>query len=302
MKLKRTCLISLVLLAVACSGEAPGPEAEEKAVLSVYVTNYPLKYFAERIGGDRVAVSFPAPADEDPAFWVPDPDVVAGYQSADLILLNGAGYEQWIAKVSLPDSRITVTSASFKDRYLSLENVVTHSHGPSGEHEHGGTAFTTWLDPELAAAQADAVRAALAKAKAGDAALFQKNFDALKKDLEELDAKLAALVNGEIPVCFSHPVYQYFARRYGVNGKSVHWEPGEAPDAGMWVAFRELLEGHPVKWMIWEGEPLEDTVKRLDEAGIRSAVFDPCGNSPEEGDYLSVMKGNIEAMKRVFGT
>ena len=34
--------------------------------LTVYTVNYPLQYFAERIGGEYVEVIFPAPGDEDP--------------------------------------------------------------------------------------------------------------------------------------------------------------------------------------------------------------------------------------------
>ena len=71
----------------------------------VYTVNYPLEYFARRIGGDRVVVEFPAPADIDPAFWNPGAATVVSYQEADLVLLNGATYAKWVAKVSLPPSR-----------------------------------------------------------------------------------------------------------------------------------------------------------------------------------------------------
>ena len=37
--------------------------------LSVYVVNYPLKYFAERIAGEHATVILPVPAGNDPAFW-----------------------------------------------------------------------------------------------------------------------------------------------------------------------------------------------------------------------------------------
>ena len=39
--------------------------------LNVYVVNYPLKYFAERIGGPHVKVTLPVPADVDPVYWAP---------------------------------------------------------------------------------------------------------------------------------------------------------------------------------------------------------------------------------------
>ncbi|RLA05886.1 MAG: zinc ABC transporter substrate-binding protein, partial [Gammaproteobacteria bacterium] len=62
--------------------------------------NYPLAYFAERIGGEQVEVGFPVPADVDPAFWSPAADAVAAYQAADVIILNGATYAKWVPKVT----------------------------------------------------------------------------------------------------------------------------------------------------------------------------------------------------------
>ena len=58
---------------------------------------------------------------------------------------------------------------------------------------------------------------------------FQKNFDVLKGDLEAMDRQIADVVSkaSRRRVVFSHPVYQYFARRYGLNAGGVHWEPDE---------------------------------------------------------------------------
>jgi zinc transport system substrate-binding protein len=51
--------------------------------------------------------------------------------------------------------------------------------------------------------------------------------------------------------------------------------------------------------MVWEGEPLAKTVADLEARGISSVVFDPCGNRPEEGDYLSVMAANAAALEKI---
>jgi zinc transport system substrate-binding protein len=159
----------------------------ENEKFTVYVVNYPLQYFAERIAGDHASVVFPAPSDEDPAFWTPDVKTIGRYQRADLILLNGAGYARWVAKVSLPRSRMVNTSAKFKDRYVPIKGVVTHSHGAGGEHAHRDIAFTTWIDFNLAAGQAGVVADAMGRKKPALKAVFQKNYADLKKDLLELD-------------------------------------------------------------------------------------------------------------------
>ena len=129
--------------------------------LEIYVVNYPLQYITERIGGEHVNVVFPAPADVDPAYWMPDRPTLANFQQADLILLNGAGYAKWVNKVTLPRFRIVNTSARFKDRYIEAAEVITHTHGSQGDHAHEALAFTTWIDFSLAAEHARAITAAL---------------------------------------------------------------------------------------------------------------------------------------------
>lgn len=154
-------LVTTIFLA-ACSGsgpEAAAPESRARPVVAA--VNYPLAFFAETIGGTLVDVAFPVPAGVDPAFWQPSPGDVAIYQQADVLLANGAGYASWLRTASLPTSRLVDTSQAFADRLIETDDAVLHSHGPAGEHSHGTTAFTSWLDPTLAIEQARAVCAAL---------------------------------------------------------------------------------------------------------------------------------------------
>jgi len=288
--------ISILFFSIAATGRA----ADDK--LTVYVVNYPLQYFAERIAGDHAVVVFPAPAGIDPAFWTPDVNTIGRYQQADLILLNGAGYARWVARVSLPRSRMVNTSAGFKDQYIPLQGVVTHSHGAGSEHAHGDLAFTTWIDFNLAAAQAGVVADALSRKKPGLKAVFQKNYTDLKKDLLELDQQLKAMAAAapNQPLVGSHPVYDYLAAKYGLNIQSVHWEPDVIPGNVQWKELGELLKEHPAKWMIWEGAPAEVTLGKLKSMGIESLVFDPCGNVTDQDDFLAVMRANVSRLKKAF--
>lgn len=72
--------------------------------LIIYVTNYPLKYFAETIGGNIIQVKLPVANNIDPAYWQPNSQIIQQMQLADVILINGATYEKWLNKVSLPHS------------------------------------------------------------------------------------------------------------------------------------------------------------------------------------------------------
>ena len=80
--MRRLLAIVGVALCVAACGETRREavlpvDASDDGPLSVFAVNYPLAWFAERIGGEHVRVHFPAPPDVDPAFWTPDAETVA---------------------------------------------------------------------------------------------------------------------------------------------------------------------------------------------------------------------------------
>lgn len=287
-------LTAVLLLAVSIAS------GQEK--LPVYAVNYPLQYFAQRIAGEQAEVTLPLPPAIDPAFWQPDVASIAGFQQADIILLNGAGYAKWVDRVSLPRRKLVDTSAGFRDHYIHTEGDVTHSHGREGDHSHTGTAFTTWLDFTQAVEQARAVAGALAHQRPGSKEIFARNLAALAKDLQDLDRRVREIVVTDPSklLLASHPVYQYFKRRYGLSLESVMWEPDTLPDETQWSELARLLKEHPAEWMIWEGKPNPESVARLRSMGIASLVFDPCGNRPAAGDFLSVMEQNVRNLERGF--
>jgi zinc transport system substrate-binding protein len=307
MKNHWTTRLGIVLLVVsisACqrsdsSGGGQGTAAEKSRVL---VVNYPLQYLAERIAGDLVDVEFPAPRDIDPAFWEPTVEDIQAFQTADAVLLNGAGYAKWTQRVTLPESRLRVTTRTVSDQFIETDEAVVHQHGPEGEHEHQGLAFTTWLDPAIAAEQARQIRDVMIDLLPENADQFRSNCDRLVDDLLAIDRELESIVARapDLPLVFSHPVYQYLVRRYGLNARDVHWEPDTMPDDNSLQEFQEMLADHPAKWMVWEAEPTPEIVERLESMGISSVVFAPMGNRPEEGDFLDGMQANVEQFRKIF--
>ncbi|MCB1277452.1 metal ABC transporter substrate-binding protein [Prosthecobacter sp.] len=305
----RFFLSSLLVLLGACKPSSTEPgDGKSVAVPArsgkpqVLVANYPLQYFAQCIAGDAVEVRFLAPKDDDPAFWQPDDAAITAFQNADLILMNGATYSKWADKVTLPESKVVDTSAAFANTFIEINDATTHSHGPGGAHSHSGTAFTTWVDFNQAAMQAQAVGEALTKLVPDAKDVIAKNTEALKDELESLDDRMSALSRRLVqhPLVASHPVYHYLARRYGLNLKSVLWEPETVPDDNAMNDLKSILAGHRARWMIWEGEPAKESVEKIAALGLKSVVFDPCGNVPDSGDFMTVMKANVEAMEKAF--
>ena len=91
-------------------------------------------------------------------------------------------------KVSLVQAKLVNTATAFADDLIPLNDELTHTHGPGAAHAHGDTAFTTWLNPQLAMAQAAAIRDAFAAKWPQHRADFESNYQSLAGDLKQLDA------------------------------------------------------------------------------------------------------------------
>ncbi len=301
MKKLLSVFILLSLLLSSCENtkkkeNATSPDQK----LKVFTVNYPLYYFAERIGGEYIELIYPISNDVDPAYWVPQE--LEEIQSVDLILANGAGYAKWMEKVSLSTSKIVNTSKNSKDKYIELEEGSSHSHGNTGAHVHYGYAFTTWLDFKIAVDQAEAIRDAFIEKSPKHKAAISKNFDELKSELMELDRSMVIIGDmlKDKTVFVSHPVYQYMAKAYNIEVISEHWEPGEMPDAKQWQDFKLNLDNHPSNLMLWEGQPSDEIASSLMELGVKSILFSPCANTSLEGDFISVMNTNMDKIRTML--
>jgi len=242
----------------------------------VLASFYPLQFFAERIAGDLADISCPLPADADPVYWKPADADIKALQEADLILLNGAGFEKWAATTVLPDDAVVRTADAITEPLMTYADAVVHTHGDGSTHAHEGADGHTWMDPMMALVQAQSVHDALA-ARLPDEhkTTLKKNFDALAGELRQLDAAFKEIKPSGV-LFAEHPAYQYPARRYGWQIEHVDIEHPPAKKTGL---------------LLWEGEPS----KKL--PGFSNLVFSPCESAPESGDYLSVMRDNLARLK-----
>ena len=295
-------MVALVAMAIGCSKKADpnpasGPRHPEQP--SIYTVNYPLSYFAERMAPADARVVFPAPRGTDPAFWKPSADAVQGYQAASLILLNGAGYARWTNYATLPKARIVVTADGCRGSYLRTEQSVRHQHGPEGAHAHAELAFTTWLDLGLATCQSSHIRDALLELMPTAKDSVSAEFEALERDLLDLDERLRNRGQG-----LGRPAPPRFSSRLSVLGRrirSFHPEPASRARPG--AERRRLERGRcDVEARSREldavgGPSPRGHRSRPPRARRHAIVFDPAGQSPSEGDFLSVMKANVARLE-----
>jgi zinc transport system substrate-binding protein len=132
--------------------------------------------------------------------------------------------------------------------------------------------------------------------------VIDQNLQALRQDLLKLDARWQVIGQkmAGAPMMASHPVYQYWARRYQVNLQAVQWEPEVVPDASALADLQTRLQNHPAKIMIWEGQPAAESVAKISALGLRSLVLAPCANRPKQGDWLSTMQENASRFEAAF--
>jgi zinc transport system substrate-binding protein len=300
--MRKIPLALIILSAFYGCQQSENNTRSEPQIKRVYTTNYPLYFMAEYMAPAGVSVHFPAHDAGDPAYWQPPVDSLAAMQQADLIITNGASYEQWMSTVSLPVSKVVNSSGGFQQRLIDSQEVITHSHGDEGAHQHVGTAFTTWMDLELAAEQAAAISNALTGIMPDEQELIEMRYEELQSQLIDLhEAYKKVCENISLSVAYSHPVYQYFQNAYQLPGTSLLWEPDQTITEDQLEDLNHMLEHHQVDVLIWETEPLAATVDTLERLGVKSIVVEPMGSRPgaEEPDFLEGLRRNLEQLQLI---
>ena len=88
-------LIPLAMITTAYTGRPALQDREEQEKITVVASFYPLYEFASRVVGDRAEVSSLVPAGVEPHDWEPTAEDVSRGRAADVLVINGAGFERW---------------------------------------------------------------------------------------------------------------------------------------------------------------------------------------------------------------
>ena len=303
-------LASVALMLLACSsgtdrdpvaGGASSPPGRPEQVRLV-TTLYPLEYYARRIGGNLVDVTnLVAPGVEAHDFE-PSPRDMRSMRAADVIVVNGSGFEPWIdrAVANLSGEPKLVIEAS---RAFSL-NGVSVAAGAT-KLSAGGVDPHYWLDPLSAIAQVEAVLDALTAVAPAHRDIYEKNADRLIEEIELLhDQYSFALQQCRLDTFVtSHAAFGHLASRYGMvqlplTGTSPEAEPATARLARL---TRQIKDAG-VRYVLAEtagSRRLSRTV--ADEIGATLLDMHPLESlTPEQasrGDtYLSIMRSNLESL------
>ena len=283
-------VLRLLVLALALV-LAPG-HAIAQQKLRVVATSADLKSLAEAVGGSRIEAEALAAPEQDPHTLELKPAQLARARAADLVIRVGLDHEPWFAKLKLP-AGAAVLDASRNVRLVQTETPRLRVERSAHVHAFGNTHY--WLDPDNAVAVTAAIRDALAKARPGDAAIFDANRRAFVAALEK---RVAAWRSAMAPfrgarIVVMHDSWSYFTgffRLQVVAAAEPH--PGVPPAPAELAALVARMREGGVKIVVAEPHSNAALVRRIVEQARASAVTLTASGH----DYLELMDRNVSAL------
>jgi zinc transport system substrate-binding protein len=281
----------LALLLGACNSEEANNNSEDGDKLTIYTSIYPLKDFAEKIGGEYVAVESIIPPGADSHTYEPTSKEVIEIAKSDAFIYNGLGMEAYAETIqeTLQREDVMIVEASSGVEVIEHKHDHAHEHaegeaneeehdhshsegeaseeehdheheeGESSEdehhHDHGDQDPHVWLDPYRAIVLAENIKDALIELKPEQQETFEQNYETLKKELEELDSQFHTLIaskeNPEIVV--SHAAYGYWEESFGITQIPIAGlSPSEEPSQSELSDIVQLAKEHEIKYVIFE--------------------------------------------------
>ncbi|WP_408006690.1 metal ABC transporter solute-binding protein, Zn/Mn family [Pseudalkalibacillus sp. A8] len=312
-----TLLLTFTLILSGCGQSESNGKGEQGADFTIYTSIYPLQYFAERIGGDSVKVESIIPPGSDGHTYEPTTKELVKISEADLLIYNGAGFEGFInkAKKSLEKQNVTFLNASAHITEDESEHEEEHEEGHEGDgHEHGDHESGEidphlWLDPLYAIEMSHKIKDEMINQRPEKKEEFEKNFDVLKKDLEDLDGKFKELAENSDRKEFivAHSAYGNWEDRYGFKQISVAGiSPSHEPSQKEAQTIIEYAREKNISYIILEKNISSNVAKMIQkEVGADILYLNNLESLTEdqiEADetYFSVMEENLETLKKAL--
>jgi zinc/manganese transport system substrate-binding protein len=151
---------------------------------------------ARTLGGDCASVTTVLTSSSiDPHDYEPTPSDIAAFTDADVVLVNGAGYDSWATKAAdtLDPRPAVLTVAEIAGEHGEEGNHGHDHHHDQGQgHGHGGNPHL-WYSPDAVGQVATAVTAELSHRSPDAAGYFTERAEAWQADLRPYLDEIAAV-------------------------------------------------------------------------------------------------------------
>ncbi len=297
----RSLLWTILVVGLTGCGASSDQQANETPQRTTFaVTSYPLLVMAEQLVGDTADVEFIVNNSTISPDRRPESTAIRTMQRATRILINGADYEPWLQRVTLPRSRLIDTAQGYYDQLVRISDAVIHQHGPEGGHSHPGVVWATWLDPQLLTSQLDQTRDVLLDVLPGSAASIRRAADTLTAEFRTLDDRVEDIMaeTSEISVSVlgDAPVYQYLTQRLGWELNYVHLPAlGPLSDNDRQLLEKAIVEHQPT--VVFVRSTLANELASLrGNSEIPFVLIDLCETDQNGRTLVQRLAQNLEAI------
>ena len=289
-------LFGAVLLA-GCQGASPSSAASGSGGrIRVVTTTTVFADIVRNVGGDLVDVTSLVPKNGDVHTFEPRPADVRSVAQAQLLVMNGLGLDDWLAK--------TITNASSSGTPLvklavDLPGVtLLAGEDPGTENPH------LFMDPTYVELYVDRIAAGLKQVDPAGASRIEAQAAAYKSRLAELDTwvrdQVSTIPLQDRKLVTFHDAFPYYAREYGISivGVAVA-APGQDPSAGYTAALIDAIRKAGVKAIFSESQSPAKLVDQLAaETGTKvvANLYDDALGDPPVTSYEAVIRWDTQQL------
>jgi len=300
--LRLAVLMALLGLVLAGCGAAPAGQPLRAGPRVVTTTNI-IGDVVAHVAGGHVQLTVLMGPGVDPHTYTPTPRDVAAVHDAQIIFVNGAGLETFLAPL--------LQQAGGQARMVDLSQGIDllpagHAEEEAGHAGEGEYDPHVWLSVPNVMRWVDTIAEALSVADPAHAREYRSQAAAYRQELEALDAWIRQQVAGVPPerrkLVTNHPAFGYFAREYGFEqvGAVYPISPAAEPSAQEIAALEDTIRRLGVPAVFTESTvnpKLAEQVAR--DTGIRlvrlyTGSLGEAGSGAET--YIGMMRYNVRAI------
>ena len=264
---------------------------------------------ARQIGGEQVEVLDIVGPGQDAHVYQVTPGDIRRLGEAQLVLMNGLGYEGAALERAVRDSQVPVAIASAGIETLAgghaHDDEHDHDHGEAGaQHDAAARDPHVWQDPVLMQAYAANIAKAMIQADPAHQQVYEQRLADYQQILRDLDswaaAEFASIPPEKRKVVTGHDAFAYLGQRYQLQflapqGVSTDSQPSARAVAGL---IRQIRE-QQVKAVFMENIKDPRLVEQISqEAGVtvQNQPLYSDALSPPEGpatSYVGLIRYNV---------
>ncbi len=298
--------IIIILIAASATVFYAFQNNTENNKLKAIASFYPLTFFTQEIGGEKVTVKQLIPDNTEVHNWQPSSADLLAVEDADVIIYNGASLDHWFEDDILPV--IDSSGKVIVETTEGIQLLETGQETDEQEHEHEGNYDPhTWLSPFIAKQQAQNIYEALVRKDANNEGYYSERWQTLKARFEELDNDyLTGLSNkGKDEVFVSHSAFGYLADRYGFEQHGVIGiSADEQPNWQVYKNIVEMMMEHEIYVVYVDpvyadeyAQTLKNELQRLSGQNVQILELYIMLGKMNSLDYFGQQEKNLENLK-----